>query len=88
MSPDAYPDAKMISDPDYPDKITDWNEYTVIAAGKRVIHQVNGVTTIDVTDESPLNRAKGSLGLQVHAGDAYAQMKITVREIAIQPLGQ
>ncbi len=49
-------------------KIGDWNEYTVIAAGTRVLHQVNGVTTVDVTDESPVNRPSGVIGLQVHAG--------------------
>ncbi|EDM29301.1 hypothetical protein LNTAR_22964 [Lentisphaera araneosa HTCC2155] len=45
-----------------------WNEYRVIAVGNRLIHQVNGVTTVDVTDDHPNAARKGILALQLHGG--------------------
>jgi putative heme-binding domain-containing protein len=52
------------------DKLTDWewNSIRIIAVGSRLIHQVNGVTTIDVTDHHQNALASGLLGLQLHKG--------------------
>lgn len=47
---------------------SDWNELTIIAVGNRQIHQVNGVTTMDLTDNHPDAKRKGILALQLHAG--------------------
>ena len=47
---------------------TDWNELTIIAVGNRQIHQVNGVTTMDLTDNHPEAKRSGILALQLHAG--------------------
>ncbi len=50
-------------------KQDDWNDYTIIADGNHLIHKVNGVTTIDVTDdEAAKRRMSGLLALQLHAG--------------------
>ena len=46
----------------------EWNELTIIAVGNRQIHQVNGVTTMDLTDNHPEAKRKGILALQLHAG--------------------
>jgi putative heme-binding domain-containing protein len=46
----------------------EWNELTIIAVGNRQIHQVNGVTTMDLTDNHPEAKRKGLLALQLHAG--------------------
>ncbi len=52
------------------DTFTDWewNRIRIVAVGSRLIHQVNGVTTIDVIDHHQTALAKGLLGLQLHKG--------------------
>ncbi len=50
-------------------KNEDWNDYVIIAKGNHLQHFINGMQTIDVTDEDPANAAKsGILALQIHAG--------------------
>jgi hypothetical protein len=50
-------------------KKEDWNDYHIIARGNHLIHEINGMTTVDVVDEDAKNRAmSGLLALQVHAG--------------------
>lgn len=46
-----------------------WNTLRIVAVGDRLLHQVNGVTTVDITDRHPeLSPASGVLGLQLHGG--------------------
>src|SRR5688572_8654737 len=60
----------------------DWNEYRVIARGNRLVHQINGVTTMEATDEDPTGRRmRGVLGLQLHQGDP---MKVQFRNIRMK----
>ncbi|MEZ5975597.1 MAG: family 16 glycoside hydrolase [Planctomycetota bacterium] len=61
----------------------EWNTYTIIAAGDRVLHLVNGVPTVDVTDLSPTRMRKGWLGLQLHAGP---EMTAEFRRVEIEVL--
>ncbi len=50
-------------------KHEDWNDYVIIAKGNHLQHFINGVQTIDVTDEQEAKAAKtGVLALQIHAG--------------------
>ncbi len=50
-------------------KKEDWNEYRIVAKGNHVQHFINGMQTIDVTDEDTDNAPKeGLLALQIHAG--------------------
>ncbi|MEO0040484.1 MAG: hypothetical protein RIS38_1432 [Verrucomicrobiota bacterium] len=49
-------------------KAGDWNEYRVVAQGGHLQHFINGVQTIDVTDETAVGAKKGALALQLHAG--------------------
>lgn len=50
-------------------KHEDWNDYVVIAKGNHLQHFINGMLTVDVTDESATKAAKsGVLALQVHQG--------------------
>jgi hypothetical protein len=51
-------------------KADDWNEYRIVAKGGHLQHFINGVQTIDVTDETALGAKKGILALQLHAGPA------------------
>jgi Domain of Unknown Function (DUF1080) len=47
----------------------DWNDYVIIAKGNHLVHYLNGIQTVDVTDNDPKGRAmKGILALQIHAG--------------------
>ena len=50
-------------------KKEDWNEYRIVAKGNHVQHFINGMQTVDVTDEDAANAPKeGLLALQIHAG--------------------
>jgi hypothetical protein len=50
-------------------KKEDWNEYRIVAKGNHVQHFINGLQTIDVTDEDTANAPKeGLLALQIHQG--------------------
>jgi len=51
-------------------KADDWNDYRIVAKGGHLQHFINGVQTIDVTDETALGAKKGILALQLHAGPA------------------
>lgn len=68
-------------------KLTDWewNTLRVIVVGHRLIHQINGVTTVDITDDHPERLAKGLIGLQLHAG---GPMRVEFKEIKLQRLGR
>lgn len=47
----------------------DWNDYIIIAKGSHLVHYLNGIQTVDVTDNDPKGGAlKGVLALQIHAG--------------------
>src|SRR6185295_15296829 len=46
----------------------DWNEYVIIAKGNHLQHFINGMQTVDVTDERPKGAKEGILALQLHAG--------------------
>ncbi len=61
----------------------EWNTLRVIAVGNRLLHQVNGVTTIDVTDRHPEALAKGVIGLQLHAGPP---MRVEYKNIQFRKL--
>ena len=49
-------------------KPADWNEYRIVAKGGHLQHFINGVQTVDVTDETAVGAKKGLLALQLHAG--------------------
>lgn len=47
----------------------EWNDYTIIARGRQLIHKINGRITIEVTDEQESRRARsGVLAFQAHVG--------------------
>ena len=61
----------------------EWNEYTITAKGNHLVQQINGVTTVDVTDEQTAKAAKeGILALQMHVGDPmviqFKDIRLTV----------
>jgi putative heme-binding domain-containing protein len=62
---------------------TEWNQVRIIAVGNRLIHQINGVTTIDVLDEHPGAMSSGAIGLQLHKG---APMRVEFKDIRLRRL--
>jgi len=61
-----------------------WNKLEVKAVGNRLVHKLNGKTTVDVTDNDPKNaEARGILALQVHAGPP---MKVQFKSVRLKPL--
>ena len=47
-------------------KPADWNEYKIIAKGGHLQHFINGIQTVDVTDESSVGAKKGVLLSLIH----------------------
>lgn len=65
-------------------KKEDWNEYVITVKGNHLVQKINGVTTIDVTDNQEEKRAmSGLLALQLHAGPP---MKVQFKDIELTPL--
>lgn len=66
-------------------ELTDWawNDMRITAVGPRLIHQINGVVTVDVTDNAPNGAAKGILALQLHAGPP---MRVEFKDLKLRRL--
>ena len=65
-------------------KADDWNDYVIIARGNQLMHQINGVKTVEVTDNCEAKRLKkGVLALQLHAGPP---MIVQFKDIRIKEL--
>ncbi|MFT6792576.1 MAG: putative heme-binding domain-containing protein [Rubritalea sp.] len=62
---------------------TEWNELRVVAVGNRMIHQVNGITTADITDNRPEAMLRGELGLQLHQGKP---MTVEFKDLTLRAL--
>ena len=61
----------------------EWNTLRIVAVGNRMIHLVNDVVTVDITENHPDAIAKGFLGLQLHRG---APMKVEFKELKYRVL--
>jgi hypothetical protein len=62
-------------------KDKDWNEYVIIARGNHLVQKLNGLDTVDLTDEDEKRRAmEGLIGLQLHAGKP---MKVQFKDITL-----
>ncbi len=65
-------------------KNEDWNDYVIIAQGNHLQHFINGMQTVDVTDEHEAGAAKsGVLALQIHVGPP---MTVQFKDIRIKTL--
>ena len=64
-------------------KKDDWNMMGILAQGDHLVITLNGTVTGDVHDGS---YARGKIGFQIHAGDDFKNMKITVRKVLLRPL--
>ncbi len=62
---------------------SEWNELRIVAVGNRMVHQVNGVNTMDLTDNHPEAFMSGKLGLQLHAGPP---MQVEFKDLKLRAL--
>jgi putative heme-binding domain-containing protein len=64
--------------------VSQWQDYTVIARGNHLVHQVNGRLTSELTDYDEKGRAlEGLLAIQLHRGNAN---RVFVKDIRIKTL--
>jgi hypothetical protein len=49
-------------------RLGDWNEYVIRAEGKRIQLWLNGIQTVDYTEEDAAIDAAGVIAVQIHAG--------------------
>jgi len=66
-----------------PVRMNDWNDYRILCEGKRIQLWINGVQTVDYTEQDANIEQKGIIGLQVHSG---APMEAWYRNIRIKEL--
>ncbi|MEI7947134.1 MAG: family 16 glycoside hydrolase [bacterium] len=64
-------------------KYTDWNDYRVFAKGPQIQIWVNGVQTVDATNESTQGPNGTTLALQIHAGPP---MMVQFKDIVLKQL--
>ena len=51
--------------------VSQWNDYTIVARGNHLIHQINGQTTSEMIDHDESKRTlEGLLAIQLHRGNA------------------
>jgi hypothetical protein len=67
------------------EKHNDWNTMLIRAEGDSLGITLNGVTTGQVKDAS---FDTGRIGFQVHPGEEFKNMKVTVREVMIKDLSK
>jgi len=61
----------------------EWNTFLIRAQADRIVLILNDMVTADVSDRTS---AKGKVGFQVHAGDDFKEMQITIEEAKIREL--
>ncbi len=58
----------------------DWNEYKIVAEGNNVKQYINGLLTVDVTDETAEAAKSGVIAFQMHQGPP---MKVQFKDIVL-----
>lgn len=76
--------AKKLDVPVTPIDITKWHELTIRCVGNKLVHKVDGVTTVEIIDNDKDQREmKGLIAFQVHRGPA---MKAQFKNIRLKKL--
>ncbi len=65
----------------------DWNEYRILAEGKRIRSWINDVPALDYTEQDPKIPLDGKIGIQVHGkGKALIEVKdVVIRQLPPTP---
>ena len=67
-----------------PIDLAQWNEYSIRAKGTRLVHKINGVLTVDITDRQEEKAAKSGISAwQLHRGPAMLR---EVKDISLTRL--
>jgi hypothetical protein len=74
------PDPELIKKTE---KVGDWNSYEIRCEGLRVRLTLNGVQTVDYTEEDQSLEQDGLIGLQIHGG---CKAEVSFRNITIETL--
>ncbi|MDG2168321.1 MAG: DUF1080 domain-containing protein [Opitutales bacterium] len=61
--------------------LSEWITYEIIATGRRSVHKMNGVVTVDVVDRDTSTILNGMIGLQLHRGP---DMTIFVKDVELR----
>jgi hypothetical protein len=62
-------------------KPLDWNTYRIVAKGNHLQHYINGMLSVDITDNTKEGAKMGLLALQLHAGPP---MQIQFKDIVLK----
>ena len=64
-------------------RFDDWNDYRIVAHGKRIQIWLNGTKTVDYVEKEDDIAGKGLIGLQIHSGppSEASYKEIRIREI-------
>jgi putative heme-binding domain-containing protein len=64
--------------------IAEWHEYTIIAKGNHLVHQIDGKTTMELTDFEEAKRSlEGLVAFQIHRGPA---MEVHIKDVMLKEL--
>ena len=64
--------------------VTEWHEYTIIAKGNHLVHQIDGKTTMELTDFEEAKRSLvGLIAFQIHRGPA---MEVHIKDVMLKEL--
>ncbi len=78
--------ATKLDVPVTPIDVTKWHELTVRCVGNRLVHKIDGVTTVEIIDDHEAEREmEGIIAFQVHRGP---KMKAQFRNIRLKKLGK
>ncbi len=65
-------------------QLAEWNEFTILAQGNRLVHKINDQTTVAVIDHQvPQRSLEGILALQLHQG---SPMRVQVKDVRLKVL--
>jgi len=64
--------------------VAEWHEYTIIAKGNHLVHQIDGKTTMELTDFEEAKRSlEGLIAFQIHRGPA---MEVHIKDVMLKEL--
>lgn len=64
--------------------VAEWHDYTIIAKGNHLVHQIDGKTTMELTDFEEAKRSlEGLIAFQIHRGPA---MKVHIKDVMLKEL--
>lgn len=63
----------------------DWNTFVIRAVGDNHVILLNGTKVAEVRDDTS---SKGRIGFQVHAGEEFAKMEVSIKQVELRRLAK